>query len=100
MRLDVAEGELARTCLRDEAPAVQPGPRLSTGRPTPPRARARRASPGPGRCISSIEPWSGPVRPRHSLKVVVLPAPLGPSSPKHSPGAIAKLTPATTSAPP
>ena len=26
------------------------------------------------------------MRPRHSRSVVVLPAPLGPSSPKHSPG--------------
>ena len=56
------------------------------GRPRPRRGRARVALPevGSSRVISI-------------LIVVVLPAPLGPSRPKSSPGAISKLTPFTAS---
>ena len=44
-------------------------------------------------------PLSGAVRPRQRRKVVVLPAPLGPSRPKQVPGWTAKDKPATTSVP-
>jgi hypothetical protein len=37
-----------------------------------------------------MSPASGTVRPRHMRMVVVLPAPLGPITPRHSPGAMAK----------
>ncbi|MNT94867.1 hypothetical protein D3C72_2366340 [compost metagenome] len=41
-------------------------------------------------------PLSGLVRPRHMRMVVVLPAPLGPITPRHSPGAMANETSLTT----
>ena len=43
-----------------------------------------------------MRPSSGLVRPRHMRMVVVLPAPLGPMTPRHSPGAMAKETSSTT----
>src|SRR4051812_9961384 len=44
-----------------------------------------------------MSPASASASPRHSLSVAVLPAPLGPSSPKHSPLATSRSTPQTTS---
>jgi hypothetical protein len=41
-------------------------------------------------------PESGVVNPRHIRKVVVLPAPLGPITPKHSPAEIWKDKSSTT----
>jgi hypothetical protein len=41
-------------------------------------------------------PASGVVKPKHILKVVVLPAPLGPMTPKHSPDEIWKDKSSTT----
>ena len=49
---------------------------------------------------ASISPASGTVRPRPMRIVVVLPAPFGPMTPRHSPGAIAKDRSCTTSCPP
>src|SRR5437868_11901051 len=45
---------------------------------------------------SATLPESGAVRPTTIEKVVVLPAPLGPSSPTTSPDASSRLTPLTT----
>src|SRR5688500_7543376 len=42
-------------------------------------------------------PESAAVSPRQQRNVVVLPAPFGPSRPKHSPAPTAKLMPLTTS---
>ena len=42
-----------------------------------------------------IDPAVGSIRPSESLRVVLLPAPLGPSSPKHSPRRTEKLSPST-----
>ena len=50
-----------------------------------------------GKPLMAISPQSGLVNPSKQRKVVVLPAPFGPSSPKHSPRVRLKLTPATTS---
>eukprot|EP01136_Pigoraptor_vietnamica_P001125 Opistho-1_new@27347 len=45
-------------------------------------------------------PASGVVRPRHMRMVVVLPAPLGPITPRHSPGTMSKHRSLTTVCPP
>ena len=58
---------------------------------TPTRMRASRAACGTGSPTISISPPSGSMRPRQQRSVVVLPAPLGPSSPKQSPRRIVKL---------
>jgi hypothetical protein len=44
---------------------------------------------------SSTTPWSAVVRPSQISIVVVLPAPFGPSRPKHSPGTISRSMPST-----
>ena len=49
---------------------------------------------------SSTRPESGEVSPTTIEKVVVLPAPFGPSSPTTSPEAMSRLTPRTTVRPP
>jgi hypothetical protein len=67
---------------------------------TPTRMRASRAARGTGAPTSSIVPPSGSIRPRQQRSVVVLPAPLGPSSPKHSPRRMSNDNPRTTSLPP
>ena len=54
--------------------------------------RAARARRGTGSPISSIVPPSGSISPRQSRSVVVLPAPFGPSRPKHSPRADRRAT--------
>jgi hypothetical protein len=41
-------------------------------------------------------PSSGTVSPRHMRMVVVLPAPLGPMTPRHSPGAMENDRSSTT----
>ena len=45
---------------------------------------------------ASRVPASGSIMPQAMRKVVVLPAPLGPSSPTISPGSTSKSTPSTT----
>ena len=57
------------------------------------RARLARARAAPARRAARSRRASGSIRPRQSLSVVVLPAPFGPSRPKHSPGATARSTP-------
>src|SRR5689334_735686 len=52
-----------------------------------------------GRCSNLTSPPSGRIRPTTILKVVVLPAPLGPSSPTISPGETLIETPFTTRRP-
>jgi len=59
--------------------------------------RASRAAFGTGSPTSSIVPPSGSMSPRQQRNVVVLPAPFGPSSAKHSPRRIANESPRTTS---
>jgi hypothetical protein len=54
------------------------------------------ASRGICRPSASMVPPSGAVRPRHMRMVVVLPAPFGPITPRHSPGAISKDRSSTT----
>src|SRR6185295_9515472 len=49
---------------------------------------------------ASTVPPSAPVRPRQTRIVVVLPAPFGPITPRHSPGAIANERSSTTTASP
>ena len=49
------------------------------------RARLARRAPAPARRAARSSPPSGSISPRHRRSVVVLPAPLGPSRPKHSP---------------
>ena len=51
-------------------------------------ARLARRPSAPARRPSSIVPPSGSIRPRQQRSVVVLPAPFGPSRPKHSPRVI------------
>src|SRR5205823_9252635 len=58
---------------------------------------ACRAALGTSSPTSLIDPAFGSVRPRQQRSVVVLPAPLGPSRPKHSPRWIEKSRPFTTS---
>jgi hypothetical protein len=60
------------------------------------------ASASRGICKPSAEisPSSGVVRPRHMRMVVVLPAPFGPITPRHSPGAISNDRSSTTVVPP
>jgi hypothetical protein len=57
-------------------------------------ARASRGIESPPN--ASMLPPSGAVRPRHMRMVVVLPAPLGPITPRHSPGAMANERSLTT----
>ena len=52
------------------------------------RLSLARASCGMTWPSASMRPASGSVRPRHMRMVVVLPAPLGPITPRHSPGAM------------
>jgi hypothetical protein len=56
------------------------------------------ASASRGICSPSalMLPPSGAVSPRHIRTVVVLPAPFGPITPRHSPGAISKDRSSTT----
>ena len=60
------------------------------GEPVPRRAREARARVGVVPQLDNLDP---------DFSVVVLPAPLGPSRPKHSPAATARSRPLTTSAP-
>jgi hypothetical protein len=61
-------------------------------------ARASRGIESPP--SASMLPPSGAVSPRHMRMVVVLPAPLGPITPRHSPGAIVNERSSTTVASP
>ena len=66
---------------------------------TPTRARAWRACAGMSRPSSRMRPASGSTSPRIAFSVVLLPAPLGPSRPKHSPRRTAKSSPSIASTP-
>jgi len=63
---------------------------------TPSRALIASASRGICRPKAVMLPPSGTLSPKHMRMVVVLPAPLGPITPRHSPGAIANETSSTT----
>ncbi|SPK77334.1 protein of unknown function (plasmid) [Cupriavidus taiwanensis] len=67
---------------------------------TPMRARARRARIGTGSPKTVIEPPSGIAIPRTIRAIVLLPAPLGPNKPKHSPVFTQKDRSLTTGLPP
>ena len=69
----------------------------SCGRyPIPLRARTYMGSSVTSAPSSRTRPVSGAVKPTTIENVVVLPAPLGPSSPTTSPDEISRLTPLTT----
>ena len=67
------------------AGTVKSGSRLSNWGTTPTRARAKRERAGIGSPHRRIVPASGAAMPSSMRSVVVLPAPFGPSRPKHSP---------------
>ena len=79
------EAEIAAVDDAGSRVTVKSGSRLSICGTTPTRMRASRAAFGTGSPTISISPPSGSMRPRQQRSVVVLPAPLGPSRPKHSP---------------
>ena len=78
---------------------VKSGSRLSNCVTTPMRRLASRTFAGMGRPNASMVPASGPVNPRHMRIVVVLPAPFGPITPRHSPGWIENDNASTTRLP-
>jgi hypothetical protein len=69
---------------------------LSNCGTTPTRARATRARLGIGSPHRRIVPASGEAMPSSMRNVVVLPAPFGPSRPKHSPASTWNDSPSTT----
>lgn len=69
--------------------------RLSNCGTTPIRTRAKVARTGSGSPSTVILPASGRTMPRTIRAIVLLPAPFGPSRPKHSPGATANDSPLT-----
>src|SRR5206468_5800126 len=75
---------------------LKSGSRLSNWVTTPMRFFASRTCAGIGRPKASMLPASGPTCPRHMRIVVVLPAPLGPITPRHSPGWISSDRSLTT----
>src|SRR5207244_10449722 len=83
--------------MRRFSMTVKSGSRLSICGTTPTRMRASRAAFGTGSPTSVMVPALGSLKPRQHRSVVVLPAPLGPSRPKHSPRRIAKSRPCRTS---
>src|SRR6476661_6458216 len=66
----------------------------------PRRSRSARSSFFQRRPSTSTSPASGSVSPSQISIVVVFPAPLGPSSPKHSPRATARSRPSTATTSP
>src|SRR6185295_8950257 len=75
---------------------LKSGSRLSNCVTTPMRFLASRTCAGIGRPKASMVPESGLVWPRHMRIVVVLPAPFGPMTPRHSPASIASDRSSTT----
>src|SRR5689334_9581613 len=66
----------------------------------PSNSRSWRSS-SPQRCPSTVtSPASGVLRPSQISMVVVLPAPFGPSKPKHSPRRISRSSPSTATTSP
>ena len=94
-----SRGRCRNSCRRRSrfSVTVKSGSRLSICGTTPTRILASRAALGTGWPTISIVPPSGSIRPRQQRSVVVLPAPLGPSRPKHSPRRISNDKPRTTS---
>ncbi len=64
-------------------------------RPTPRRFSCIGLTPVMSRPFNSIRPALGAIWPSTLLNIVVLPEPLGPMTPKISPGITSKLTPST-----
>src|SRR5579875_2292222 len=69
-------------------------------RPRPSRARSEGLAPVTSTPCSTILPPDGRTRPEHALKILVLPAPFGPTRPVIMPALTYRVTLLTASAPP